>query len=183
MTVDHIAFLIRQLETMTGLLPEFCTAAPVECFPGEGTREQYVEVAGTKAPRLLLIQPTDQGPYLNAMKKRGPGLHHIGCFTGSIKEMLPHFTKHRLLLHPISIDTIQHGTVWLCRPELPFLIELTEKEEPEKSSLQTEMLLPSSIKVPVFIHGLFTDLTIGNSNDCRFHLSFGNHSLCMDLCK
>jgi hypothetical protein len=181
MTVDHIAFLTRRLETVTETLPEFCTPGPVESYPGEGTREQYVEVAGMNAPRLLFIQPAGEGPYQNAMLKRGPGLHHIGCITGSIKVMVPHFTKHRLLLHPVSISTIQHRMVWLCRPEVPFLIELMESDEVDTSYSQTGLLLPHRYTIPGFINGLFFNMSIGNADDGRYHLTNGCRTVALSM--
>lgn len=177
MTVDHIAFLTNRLETVAESLPGFCAAGPIEYFPGEGTREQYVEVEGINSPKLLLIQPAGEGPYLNAIQKRGPGLHHIGCITKSIKEMVPHLSRHRLLLHPVSIDTVQNRTVWLCRPEVPFLIEVSEKDESAKNASQARLLLPSALIVPGFINGFFANLDIGSSDDNRFQLSIGTRNL------
>jgi hypothetical protein len=115
--IDHIAVLTADLRCLSDALPAFCRKGAIESFPEEGTQEQYVEIA-ERVPRLLLLQPIAEGPYARALKKRGQGLHHIGVKTPSIKALVPSIREQGLLMHPISIQTLEHGVAWLCRPGL-----------------------------------------------------------------
>ena len=171
MNVNHIAFLTHELEAVTRCLPDFCTPLSIEFQEAEGTREQYVEVAGESAPMLLLMQPVAEGPYLRAMRKRGPGLHHIGGTVPSLRALLPRIEKHRLLIHPTSVITLAGKLLWLCRPGVPFLIEIQEGFEGGGEVADCRLSLPGNFPVPSFIHGFFSNLHIETSQDNRFHFS------------
>jgi len=169
--VDHIAFITRQLETITDTLPAFCNPLEIEEQPTEGTREQYVDVAGESAPMLLLMQPISAGPYVRALDKRGPGLHHIGGTTPSIDALLPKIQQHRLLLHPNSLKSYtQHKTIWLCRPGVPFLIELVESDQPVTERLPATLRVPKEWSIPAYIRGFFSNLELQNTEDDRYHV-------------
>lgn len=158
MFVDHIAFLSADLHRQSDALPAFCRKQPIASFPAEGTREQYVELAAD-APQLLLLQPIAAGPYARALTKRGPGLHHLGATTASIQALVPTLSAQGLLLHPISIQTLAQGVVWLCRPGLPFLIELVERADgPERAAC--EIGLPKDCHVPDFAEDLFANVRL-----------------------
>lgn len=182
MLVDHIAFVTNHLETITDMLPPFCKPFPVEDQPAEGTREQYVEIADEAAPMLLLMQPVNDGPYLRALNKRGPGLHHIGGVTPSIAELLPRIQQSGLLLHPISLKTYENRVIWLCRPGVPFLIELVERpEQGSVGSTECSLHLPATLSVPGFITDFFTNLTIQNSEDGQFHITADSREIALNV--
>jgi len=122
--LDHVAILTTSLETCAGQLPAGLVLHEIEEQPTEGTREQYVTTQAGDGPALLLLEAVLPGPYQTALEKRGPGLHHLGCTTDSLDEAIEHFSDFGLLLHPISLDTYPRGGVWLCRPGVPYLIEL-----------------------------------------------------------
>ncbi|MGV3527214.1 MAG: hypothetical protein ACO1RX_23565 [Candidatus Sericytochromatia bacterium] len=156
MLVDHIAFLSADLARQSDALPAFCRKQAMESFPAEGTREQYVELAAD-SPRLLLLEPIAAGPYARALTKRGPGLHHLGATTPSLQALVPTLSAQGLRLHPISIQTLAQGVVWLCRPGLPFLIELVERiGGPEGGSC--EIGLPKGVHVPDWATSLFANV-------------------------
>lgn len=158
MFVDHIAVLTTDLRSVSDPLPDFCRKEPIESFPSEGTQEQYVKLAD-HTPWLLLLQPIAEGPYARALSKRGPGLHHMGAKTPSIKAQISKMSEHGLLLHPISITTLEQGVVWLCRPGVPFLIELAEGEVAATAPFEAfELGLPSGLKVPDFAEHLFPNV-------------------------
>jgi hypothetical protein len=74
--------------------------------------------------------------------------------------------SQRLLLHPISLRTRKFGVVWLCRPGVPYLVELMENpEESAKSHGKVVILLPVGTAIPQFASVLCPNLTIeaGNS--------------------
>lgn len=172
MYVDHIAFVTSDLQAIAQSLPDSCIRFPVETHPAEGTKEQYIDPTGDGGPLLLLMQPIGAGPYQSALNKRGPGLHHIGATTPSIVAAMPHIEQHRLLLHPISLHTYANPTptVWLCRPGVPFLVELWERDAPQTPGSPARLNAPAHWPIPDYIAGLFSNLMLGNADDDRFHL-------------
>lgn len=128
LTLDHIAILVRSLTEVASVLAQNLEQLPVESFPEEGTKEQYIDLTPDGALSLLLVEATADGPYQRALEKRGPGLHHFGCCTNDLEEAIRYFSQKALLLHPISLQTHAKGTVWFCRPGVPFLIELSQRE-------------------------------------------------------
>jgi len=122
--LDHIAILTTSLERCVGQLPAGFRHHGIEEQPAEGTREQYVSTQIEGGPALLFLEAVQPGPYQTALEKRGPGLHHLGCTTDSLDEAIERFSGLGLLLHPVSLTTYPKGGVWLCRPSVPYLIEL-----------------------------------------------------------
>ena len=140
--LDHIAILSRHLETVEAALPPSFERYPSETFESEGTKEQYIELEGENDPFLLLFEAISAGPYKRALEKRGPGLHHFGYKTDDLDAAVETFAKLRLLLHPYSLKSAEQGTVWMCRPGVPFLIEIIKSESnqiPDTSSLKMEI--------------------------------------------
>jgi len=129
--LDHIAILTRCLSKLEASLPVELGRLEVDTFPGEGTKEQYIDLASSGRPSLLLIESIGDGPYRRALQKRGAGLHHFGFVTDSMNDAVDYFSKQGLLLHPISLKTLDQGVVWMCRPGIPFLVEIAEVEESE----------------------------------------------------
>lgn len=75
--VDHIAVLVPSCShALEYLRPLGFTVGNVQKFDAEGTFEVYVG-SPSEGGLLLLIEPMESGPYAIAMKKRGPGIHHI----------------------------------------------------------------------------------------------------------
>lgn len=165
-SVNHIAFLVNNIEAAAQRLPDFCRPQGIETQPTEGTRELYVEIEDSTVS-LLLVEAIAEGPYRRALKKRGTGLHHIGCLTDSLERHLDWVMKHRLLLHPISMHTMKHGGLWLCRPEVPFLIEIVENPEMLDASKELELKLkiPGKRSIPDFLLGFFKNLSIETVNE------------------
>ncbi len=126
MKVNHVALLVKSIEDSIKKLPEELDFGPIETFADEGTKEIYIKSKTSSQSSLLLLQAIGEGPYMRALKKRGPGLHHICISTTSIKSATSKFVSSSLLIHPISIKTWDQGTLWFCRPGLPFLIEAIE---------------------------------------------------------
>ena len=100
LNLDHIAILTLNLSATASQLSEGLIPENPEQQPAEGTLEQYVCLPSDTAPALLLMQAVDDGPYRTALKKRGPGLHHLGFTTDSIDKAVQHFHRRGLLLHP-----------------------------------------------------------------------------------
>ncbi len=192
MFADHIAILTADLRHLSERLPTFCRKEPIESFPAEGTMEQYVEIT-EGAPRLLLLQPIAEGPYARALKKRGPGLHHIGAKTASLIALIPRLSEQGLLLHPISIQSLAQGVAWLCRPGLPFLIELSEGEAiaEHKTHDTFELGLPQnsqspssqspSSQIPDFAAQIFANLRIQVNAADELSLKAGNNLIRLPL--
>ncbi|PKL76780.1 MAG: hypothetical protein CVV27_08540 [Candidatus Melainabacteria bacterium HGW-Melainabacteria-1] len=165
MIIDHIAVLTTDLRRQSDALPAFCHKQAIESFPEEGTMEQYVEIT-EQSPKLLLLQAIAAGPYARALAKRGPGLHHLGVKTLSLKALIPSISAQGLLMHPISIQTLEQGVAWLCRPGLPFLIELSEGKV-EAAVEPFELGLPTGYPIPDVAAQLFSNAHIYQaSTDC-----------------
>jgi Glyoxalase/Bleomycin resistance protein/Dioxygenase superfamily len=181
MQVDHIAILVRDLEAASTSLPQSCTLHTPEEHPTEGTREQYVTFGGANVPALLLMQAVAEGPYTRALEKRGPGLHHIGCVCPSFETELLSNQLFRFLLHPISLGTMKSGTVWLCRPGVPFLVELVENSQ--QSTIKNEnatLILPRNTQLPQFARNLASNLTIETGSGPETEIMAGGVELWID---
>jgi len=181
MQTDHIAVLLKNLDAVSESLPEFCTRHPKQEWPQEGTVEQYISTGGQNEAKLLLIQPVgENGPYYRALSRRGAGLHHIGCVTRSIPDYLAHNLDWKLFLHPISLSTFPAGCVWLCRPGVPFLVELKQELSLAGQTGSCVLHLPASISVPYYARALSTNLKICNASDNLLHVEIGNRKVTID---
>src|SRR5687767_4675758 len=61
------------------------------------TREIYVE--GSERNSLLLMEARETGSYRRALKKRGPGVHHLAIDVLDIQEFLTSISESGWLLH------------------------------------------------------------------------------------
>ncbi|MDH5505797.1 MAG: hypothetical protein OEZ02_01080 [Anaerolineae bacterium] len=181
MQTNHIAVLVRNIEVVSQTLPSSCKRHALEKHPEEGTLEQYITVGDEAAPALLLIQAIASGPYKRALAKRGAGLHHIGCVCSNIEEEIASGGAKRLLLHPISLETRKKGTVWLCRPGIPFFIELTQNPAqdaiPHKEAL---VQLPETISIPDYARVLSTNLEMKTTPGSSLVIEVGGIKLSID---
>ena len=165
---DHIAILVRSIDATVRSFPQTCVLHPNEEQPSEGTLEKYVTFGDRISPSVLLMQAVAEGPYLRAMKKRGPGLHHIGCVCSDIEDQIFSGAGSRLLLHPITIRTMRHDTVWFCRPGLPFLVELHQRPNVGNPSnpgtAGAILMLPKRSACPDDACRMFDNLVLENTN-------------------
>ena len=128
--LNHVAILVESLESVveknifdTSLLGE------IEEFPKEGTRELYIGL-NHQMGRILLMQAHGPGAYENALKKRGPGLHHIAIDVLNIDEFVASLSGSGWLLHPKSLEFYKsHKQVYLNRPGVAALIEVQERKK------------------------------------------------------
>jgi hypothetical protein len=132
---SHVAILVPSARKAADYLRKFdFEIAKEDEFPGEGTKEIYVE--GEKANSLLLMEAIGPGAYQRAMQKRGPGIHHLAVDVLNIEDYLLSLTGSGWLLHPSSIQTIkQSKTAYLARPGFPALIEVQQREKLSEGSL------------------------------------------------
>lgn len=154
--LDHVALVVPHLETAVERLRDHCKSAaeqvgPIEAFPSEGTREVYV---GSGGARLLLMEPTSaEGPYSDALAKRGPGLHHVALTTPDLDGFIE--SLHGWLLHPRSLATIASSrTAWLARPGVPTLIEVHEAAPLDELDLVSAVEIPADLGALTPIAGL-----------------------------
>jgi len=153
--LDHVAFVVpdlavpsRKLE-LHGLEP-----GPVTEFPGEGTRERYLGPEGTDG-RVLLLQPIADGPYLRALRRRGPGLHHLALGVTDVPARVAALAGSGWYLHPVSLATVaDHRTAWLARPDAPTLIELVEAPRSGPSPVSVRVTLPAAVTRPGLLDAL-----------------------------
>jgi hypothetical protein len=118
MIVDHLAVLVKSVaHSAEGLRRQGIHVNSPEDFPGEGTRECYVGDPALLS-RLLLIEATGEGPYLRALQKRGPGVHHFGLQSQNLEADVEY-----ILGLGYGIRDRYENTVWLAKKGLP-LVEL-----------------------------------------------------------
>lgn len=126
--LDHAAVLTRSVDQAAASLARFhLPAGPVEEFPGEGTREQYWGGEDLDGRLLLLeaLDSTSDGPYARALRKRGPGLHHVALRVPALEPYLAGLEGW--LLHRVSLGTVAGSrTAWLARPGIEVLVEVQE---------------------------------------------------------
>ncbi|NJN17085.1 MAG: hypothetical protein HC822_12830 [Oscillochloris sp.] len=172
--LHHIAVLTHGLSAVEESLPAELERLGVDVFPSEGTKEQYIDLSASGRPSLLLIESIGDGPYRNALQKRGAGLHHIGFVTDHIGNAVDYFAQQRLLLHPITLKTVAQGVIWMCRPEIPFLVELvdvagSEVLQPTRISLAIPQLRVDHID-------WLPDMSLSRSDNSSIWISTGSVS-------
>lgn len=146
---DHVGILVSNLEhSLKSLKTHDWPVGEVEEFPSEGTKEVYVGPERATG-RLLLLQAIGDGPYREALVKRGPGIHHFGINAPDIVAFLDRVSGSGWYLHPTSLATYKElKTIWLSRPGVPILVEVVEKISREKSELDIDGFV-TRIEVPL----------------------------------
>lgn len=123
---SHVAILVPSVRKAADYLGKLdFEIGEEELF--EETREIYVQ--GGEQNSLLLMEPKGPGSYERALKKRGPGLHHLAIDVLDIQKYLSTLSGSGWLLHLNSLKSLDHGTAYLARPGFPGLIEVQEKEK------------------------------------------------------
>ncbi|MBS1970836.1 MAG: hypothetical protein JSU04_11035 [Bdellovibrionales bacterium] len=143
--LNHVALLLPSAERASEILrPLGAKMNPAAQWEGEGTLEIYVGDLDSQMASLLLMEPIQEGAYSHAMKKRGPGLHHLAIDVLHMEDFLDSIASSGWLLHPRSVKMIrQSKTAYLARPGIPTLIEVQEREE-----LKTHRPLVEEIRIP-----------------------------------
>jgi methylmalonyl-CoA/ethylmalonyl-CoA epimerase len=145
MPVNHIAFLVPSVQKAADYLEKFnFIIGPAEEWEGEGTLEIYIGDKARMSSLLLLMEPVKDGAYARAIKKRGPGLHHIAVDVSDLDSYIDNLSGSGWLLHPKSLKTVKASrTAWLARPGIPTLIEVQERENlDEKPPFIDEIGIP-----------------------------------------
>lgn len=145
--IDHCAVLVADIEEALKKLPASCVHGEIHTYISEGTREVYVHHPESDQASILLMQAVSDGPYQRAMQKRGPGLHHICIRVENISEFIEEIASSGFLLHPKSLATFSHGVIYLCRPGIPFLVEVENLTDEQRESHIKPGLI-SSIALP-----------------------------------
>ena len=178
MIINHIAILVKDIDETTSMLPDYCILQEKEKQPQDGSIEQYVIFDGPEFPSLLLIQKTADGPFNTAINKRGYGLHHFGAAVNNINNYLGKQNYDpRFLLHPISLKTIKNGYIWLCRPGIPFLIELMERNDCENITGKFQINLPNGTVIPSNVMHIFQHCSLGNSVDDSIEIQWNDKKI------
>ena len=169
MHLHHIAVLVKSLSSVEKSLPGELERLSVEHFPNEGTREQYIDLSPSGRPSLLLIEAVGDGPYRSALQRRGAGLHHLGFVTDHLSEAADHFARQGLLLHPITLKTLEQRVIWMCRPGIPFLVEAVGVDELEEPVPPTITMAIPGLEVDRIDWA--PDLSISRSDDALIRVS------------
>ncbi len=127
--LSHVAFLVSSVQKAAALPAGLdLTVGPAEKWEGEGTLEIYVG-EDSYTGKLLLMEAVSDGAYQRALKKRGPGLHHIAVDVLNLEEYIGKLSGSGWFLHPKSLETIkQTKTAYLARPGMPTMIEVQERD-------------------------------------------------------
>jgi len=83
------------------------------------------------------------GAYRSALRKRGPGIHHVAITTDDFDALNEKLSCLGWFVHPYSLRNYKKGkTVFYARPGVHALIELiTQKELPNSPALISEVLI------------------------------------------
>lgn len=178
-SLSHVALLVSSVEASAKYLNSIGieTGEP-ETFESEGTKEIYVGSYASESGLLLLLEPISEGPYARAMKKRGPGLHHIAIDVLNLTEAVREAQTIGWKLHSASAETMKYGTAWLYLEGVPTLIEVHQKKQfstkPQKVSkvelplrAEHESLFAGIGLTGVVIHGADLRFAI-NSREASF---------------
>ncbi len=142
--LNHVAILVKNIDSVIEKnIFSSETLGKIEEFPSEGTRELYIGKDGQMG-RLLLMEAIGNGPYKTALGKRGTGLHHIALDVLNIDDYVGHLVGSGWLLHPKSLEFYNsHKQIYLCRPNVPVLIEVQERKElSDKANYIDELEFP-----------------------------------------
>ncbi len=142
-TLDHVALLVENLDHSLQALKQLnLQPESVQTWLSEGTREAYIGEPD-RSGRLLLMEAAADGPYRRALKKRGPGLHHIALRCPDHLACAHQLGRdHGWLLHHHTLDSLPScNTIWLARPGLPLLIELMQGDATETEPLVSHLKL------------------------------------------
>lgn len=136
-TLNHIALLVPSVQKAADYLRSFdIRIGPAQEWEGEGTLEIYVGNTDAQCATLLLMESVKEGAYTRALRKRGPGLHHIAIDVLNLETYIDKLSGSGWLLHPKSLKTIKASrTAWLARPGIPALIEVQERESVDRKPL------------------------------------------------
>lgn len=150
-TPNHVALLVRSVRRAATHLATLGFQIGEEAeFESEGTREIYVEKDQNNS--LLLLEAIKPGPYLRALEKRGPGLHHLAIDVLNLESYIDSLSGSGWLLHPMSLQTIKHRTAYLARPGFPGLIEVQQREAPKgREVFVKEVAVPFESKFAVLL--------------------------------
>jgi hypothetical protein len=175
--MDHIALVVASIEEAVAGLGVSIDLSEIEEFPSEGTRELYVGEPDAPA-RLLLMQPIGAGPYREALAKRGAGLHHVAFCVPKVSEFSQSLAGSGWLLHPRSIDLLERNRqIWLCRPGIRTLVEVSQATpDYGKPPFITELLVASEPEQRAMIEALDVEGP-GVSRSGHARLSFGGREV------
>lgn len=167
---SHIAVLVLSVDKSAEFLnsQNINTRSP-EVFESEGTKEVYVGSYETQKGLLLLLEAISEGPYKQALIKRGPSLHHIAIDVLDIEAFVIKAQRLGWQLHPISKETMSYKTAWFFLKGIPTLIEVHQKK-----TLSTQPTKISKIELPLPKEQLplFEGIGLGNIVFCGNELSF-----------
>lgn len=155
--LNHVALLVRSVERSAKVLKKLgCEIGPREEFESEGTAEIYVG-PDARSAKLLLLEPIkEDAPYGRAMKKRGPGLHHVAIDVKDVESFVAGLWGSGWYLHPRTLQTVRKTkTAWLARPGTAMLIEAQQRAELSKAKpFITKLELPLTEKERAMVDAL-----------------------------
>ena len=129
--LSHVALLVPSTEKAAPIFGKLgLEVNEPQVWEGEGTKEIYIGNLKSQMALPLLMEPVNEnGSYARALKKRGPGIHHIAVDVLNIEEYVQSLSGSGWFLHLHSLKHLrQMKTVYLARPGMPTLIEVQEKE-------------------------------------------------------
>ncbi len=167
MLLDHVCVMVSDVrKTARSFNSLGFKIEPESEFKGEGTREIYVEK--NKTASLLLVQAIAPGPYQRAYEKRGPCLHHLCLHVKDLTHFIKSVEASGWFLHLKSFEMIRKSkTLYLCRPGVPMLIEVHERELTKSSE---PFMTQIEIKMDVVYLKLFEFLNLQFEIYLRFEI-------------
>ncbi|PCJ16330.1 MAG: hypothetical protein COB02_16335 [Candidatus Cloacimonadota bacterium] len=139
--LNHVAILVENITPIIqSNLFTNSKIGQIDQFDSEGTKEVYIGEISQSA-KVLLIEAFKEGPYLNALNKRGAGLHHIALDVLNTKKFVNQLVGTGWYLHPSSLNSYDSfKQVFLTRPNVATLIEINQVEQFENNNSYIQKL-------------------------------------------
>lgn len=177
MKFSHLGLLVPSVEKTAAIFHQ--KKLPVNAakvFESEGTKEIYIGSYQNNAGLLLLMEPFGKGPYLTAMEKRGPGIHHFAIDVLNFDHFLNEISGSGWNIHPISATTRKNSnTIWLHHSGLP----LIEVQECKTLSTRDSLIQKITLHLKNDLLPLFSAIGLGEivtSDENSSTLILGNHT-------
>lgn len=156
LVLDHVSVLVKSVDAAARLfVGSGIRIGEKELFANVGTEEIYIGDSASHA--LLLLQAAAaEGVYMRALKKRGPGIHHVAVCTDDFKAANEKLSGLGWFVHPNSLRNYKKGaTVFYVRPGVGTILELiTRKEVPSGPALISEVMVHTDSGKENYVDGI-----------------------------
>jgi len=135
MRLDHIGFVVKDIETFRDYYIETFLAKPLSDIidePAHDVKIMFLETGYGDMPMIELITPSSKNSKVSAfLEKTGGGIHHLAYEVPNINEAIEHFKSLGSIILGNIVPGAGHNntpTVWLYTKEKN-LVELIQEQD------------------------------------------------------